>query len=359
MKKRKQAIALITAGMILGNTVPAFAYRPKITGNVLSTDIIAYVDNIPIHSYNYQNHTYVMAEELRDCGFDVVWNGKNRTLNITLPQKRTEKEMSYGDRDRFVSSARAETPGKKRFDVYQTDIQVLFDGKPIQTEEHAKTSVNVNGNTLVLFSALKHFGDVKWDQEYRSSSLHTVGKICTTDFGLQYEETEYIPPQNFVCNLPDGVMIFFDPASRQGMTWDEQKPYEIGRIGGVNIQQWENHADDDILYVRIDKEFLDILKMNCTQPEQNKLQFKSALNEDFVGMAGGDSLPVGDRVFYKTNLSLYQDGKQTEEQDAPIFLSMDHELYIKASALEDAFGMKINNAPEFSDWRWDIVFTKE
>ena len=358
MKKRKMVITLMTVGIILSNTIPTFAYRPKIIGNVLSTDIVAYVDRVPIRSYNYQNHTYVMAEELRDYGFDVIWNGKNRTLNITLPQKRTKKKMSYKEEQSFLNSARAETPGKKRFDVYQTDIQVLFDGKPIQTEENAKTSVNVNGNTLVLFSALKHFGDVKWDQECRSSSLHTVGKICTTDFGLQYEETEYIP-QNFVCDLPDGVSIYFDPAGRQGMTWEEQKPYEIGIIGGVNIQQWENHADDDIFYVRIDKSFLDILKMNCTQPEQNKLQFKSALDEDFVGMAGGDSFRADDRVFYKTNLSLYQDGKQIETQDAPIFLSMNHELYIKASALEEAFGMKINDAPEFRDWRWDIVFTKE
>lgn len=354
MKKRKQAIALITAGMILGSTVPAFAYRPKIIGNVLSTDIIAYVDNIPIHSYNYQNHTYVMAEELRDYGFDVVWNGKNRTLNITLPQKRTEKEMSYEEEQRFLSSAKAETPGKKRFDVYQTDIQVLFDGKPIQTEEHAKTSVNVNGNTLVLFSALKHFGDVKWDQEYRSSSLHTVGKICTTDFGLQYEQTEHIPG-SFTYQASDGTYVDFSIKD-----FEDGGKLVLTGMCITAISGGEDNIYKYIDYIQIDKQFLDVLKMNLTQPEQNKLQFKSALDGDFIGLAGG--FPTVTRPafqVYKTNLSLYQDNQPTAKDELPTFLSMDYQLYVKASALEDAFGMKF--IPEFnSDGRFlDIVFTKE
>ena len=46
--------------------------KEKIIGNVLSTDIVTFIDRTPIRSYNYQNHTYVIAEKLRDYGFDVA-----------------------------------------------------------------------------------------------------------------------------------------------------------------------------------------------------------------------------------------------------------------------------------------------
>lgn len=51
-------------------------------GYVTQTDIVCFIDYSPIESYNYKNKTYVVAEDLMNYGFDVVWNNERRELTI-------------------------------------------------------------------------------------------------------------------------------------------------------------------------------------------------------------------------------------------------------------------------------------
>lgn len=55
-------------------TVSAGALAPgDPIGWVLYTDIVAYINDVPIRSYNIGGYTYVVAEDLVDYGFDVRW----------------------------------------------------------------------------------------------------------------------------------------------------------------------------------------------------------------------------------------------------------------------------------------------
>lgn len=63
---RKKSVILLTFLLLITNSVNIYAYSPKIIGNILSTDVIAYIDKMPIRCYNYANATYVLAKDLRN-----------------------------------------------------------------------------------------------------------------------------------------------------------------------------------------------------------------------------------------------------------------------------------------------------
>lgn len=58
--------------LIIFSIFPLNVYADVI-GEALNTDITAYVDDVPIRSYNIDGWTGIVAEDLREYGFDVVW----------------------------------------------------------------------------------------------------------------------------------------------------------------------------------------------------------------------------------------------------------------------------------------------
>lgn len=192
---RKKSVILLTFLLLITNSVNIYAYSPKIIGNILSTDVIAYIDKMPIRCYNYANATYVLAKDLRNYGFEVTWNGNARTVNITLPENRTVKEFSADEKQALE---KREPARMKKFDFYQTDIQTLFDGKPV-IAKNAPAAINADGKTLILFDSLgNHFGRTEWSDQYRIANIYTNGghlpiETYATDFGMKYQETSPIP----------------------------------------------------------------------------------------------------------------------------------------------------------------------
>ena len=53
-------------------------------GDYYFTDIITYLDSKEITSYNVGGRTYILAEEMVDFGYKVVWDGNAKTLTITV-----------------------------------------------------------------------------------------------------------------------------------------------------------------------------------------------------------------------------------------------------------------------------------
>ena len=64
----------------------AFA-EPQLSaaGNLLETDIKAYINDHRINSYNVNGYTALIAEDLVKYGFKVDWDSNARILNITRP----------------------------------------------------------------------------------------------------------------------------------------------------------------------------------------------------------------------------------------------------------------------------------
>lgn len=80
-----------------------------IAGNYYSTDIITTVDGMEIESYNIGGRTCIAAEQLRDFGYNVIWDETARTLTIKKPADFYKIETDYGtittDQNCFVHAS--------------------------------------------------------------------------------------------------------------------------------------------------------------------------------------------------------------------------------------------------------------
>lgn len=58
-----------------------------VLGNYYETDIVTYLDGKPITAYNIGGRTYVHAEEMRNFGYEVIWDEADRNLFIKSPDR--------------------------------------------------------------------------------------------------------------------------------------------------------------------------------------------------------------------------------------------------------------------------------
>ena len=162
MKKR---LSSKIAGLALSATIvftQAFTASAAVVGEVVNhtlyTDIVAYIDGQPIESYNINGETAIVAEQLIGYGFNVTWNAEERSLSITEGTKNVPK------RDVTVLDIPPAIIGKKKSEVYYTDIVTYIDGAPVE-------SYNVGGSTIIIFDSLSAFGDITWDSGERIISF--------------------------------------------------------------------------------------------------------------------------------------------------------------------------------------------
>ena len=66
----------------------------NIVGNYYETDIVTYLDNKVITSYNVGGRTYIHAEQMMDFDYRVIWDKYERTLDVTSP-KFLNKDYAY------------------------------------------------------------------------------------------------------------------------------------------------------------------------------------------------------------------------------------------------------------------------
>ena len=58
----------------------AYSKIGQVIGSILYSDIITYIDGKQINSYNINGTTAITVEDLRDYGYEVVWDNDLRTL---------------------------------------------------------------------------------------------------------------------------------------------------------------------------------------------------------------------------------------------------------------------------------------
>ena len=138
-------------------TIPTFAQSYGIIGSVLTTDIRAYINGSEIPAYNVNGNMVIVGSDLRNYGFDVVYDNNARTSNVSYSGNGTWNPLS-------VVSGNDYSIGEKVMDVYDTDITVLLNGMPV-------TSYNVDGRMAFKFSELKIYGDYYYDNGTRTTNL--------------------------------------------------------------------------------------------------------------------------------------------------------------------------------------------
>lgn len=328
--KKKSCILLMSLALA-ANTVNVYAYQPKIIGSVLSTDIIAYIDKNPIRSYNYSNSTYVLAKDLRDYGFEVTWNDDTRTVNITLPENRTVKEFSDDEKQALE---KRDPVGIKRYDVYQTDIQTLFDGEPVASTD-APAAINVDGKTLILFSSLgNHFGRTEWSEQYRIANIYTDGgqlpsETYTTDFGMEYQETTpmYLNTMNiYRCGtFPVGT----DQMINLVTIWLQDNNH--------NTLKNPDGTYKTETYMEVNQALVNAFNLKITNSAANQLSLETPLSKVSFENLATNVLTYMPASVFKTNVIL--SNPSASSKDFPDFLSIDHKLYVSSQAFAKSLEM--------------------
>ena len=115
----KKIIVFINGIMILMTSAvnADFLKISDVINSVLATDIIAYIDGLPINSYNIDGNTAVIVEELDKYGFDITWDEMSRILTV---ERNVYKIVTGGNYEHSGDPVNVGTPF---MDVYYTDIR--------------------------------------------------------------------------------------------------------------------------------------------------------------------------------------------------------------------------------------------
>ena len=157
----------------------------RIVGEALNTDIRAYIDEIPIRSYNIGGKTGIVAEDLRDYGFEVIWYPDLRELIVA-------QSDSTATGSGHVFKETTEPVGSHAAYVYETYIVTYVGGRKVE-------AFNIGGETVIYVDDMETFGDVKWDEASREVhfTTKTPWEIDLSD-GIIYAEHQqqypYIDP---------------------------------------------------------------------------------------------------------------------------------------------------------------------
>lgn len=185
-------------------------------GTAYHTDIVAYINNCAIPSYAVNGQSVIVAEDLRNFGFDVVWNPYNRTLTIS-------RNGNYYVSPMYVD--KSYTSGAKFTNILETDIRVYAGGRQL-------TSYAMNGYTMIPMEELTMFGSVNWVPADRALVM-TVDGLQTFFTGKQRVGKKYMPGTT----APDYGWY----TQSVCMEWDDDSNGDSFRVyysSGTELQQY-------------------------------------------------------------------------------------------------------------------------
>ena len=157
-------------------SLSAAALRPgDVAGQVLATEIRAFIDGVEIPAYNIDGNLGVVAEDLGAYGFVTGYDDSIRTLTVT----RTGAAV----RGVAIPEGSHKPSGTVIARVLYSDIRVYLDGREV-------TGYNIDGRTILLFSSLDAYG--------RRTYLHGAA--------LSMLETGEVLPDTAAYALPQKVV---------------------------------------------------------------------------------------------------------------------------------------------------------
>ncbi len=158
MKKLISIITALVSALCMLTPVSAYKIGDYI-GTVYHTDIVAYINNYAIPSYAASGTSVVVAEDLRNFGFDVIWDNDTRTLSISRNDEKTPAGMD------FVKDG---TPSMPFTSILYTDIVVYANGEKVP-------SYAINGYTMIPMESLTMLGEYEWVPEERALKMWVDG----------------------------------------------------------------------------------------------------------------------------------------------------------------------------------------
>lgn len=171
-----------------------------VINKVLATDIKAYVNGYEIPSMNIDGRTAIIVEDLRNYGFDVVWNPGKRTLTINENTYKSIEPISI-DKNENIEI------GTKIKDVLYTDIKTFIGDNEVR-------SFNIGGYTAIYIDSLDKFGDISWSEENREIAFKSQSRNIDNKFQEEKQDNSFIIKQisdiEFYIKFSDDGKMFLD-----------------------------------------------------------------------------------------------------------------------------------------------------
>ncbi len=155
MKKFISIVMILVLSLSCCFCTMASAKNGDVIGKALHSDIVAYINHYAIPSYIVNDRVVVIAEDLKNFGFNVMWDSNTRTLNIYRNTSKSVYKMNFNKEGK---------PGTVYKDVLETDIKVYADRALI-------TSYNIDGKTMIPLEELTMFGSFAWVPEIRALKM--------------------------------------------------------------------------------------------------------------------------------------------------------------------------------------------
>ena len=210
MKTSVKRIILATLLFTILFISSAYAKVGDISGTAYNTDIVVYINNYAIPSYAVNGQSVIVAEDLKNFGFDVRWNAEERSLYIDRNTNNSVTEMHV---------AKLEKSGTRFSDILSTDIRVFAHG-------NQPTSYALNGYTMIPVEELSTFGELNWVENERALKLWLDGvKIRSTKqipekskIGAPIGSSICVDGIGFYTNSADGIHVYWQGKNNTGKT---------------------------------------------------------------------------------------------------------------------------------------------
>jgi len=128
---------------------------------ILHSDVKTYLNDYPIRAYNFNSKMVIVAEDLKNYGYNVIWNADERTLVISgMTYDRESFPMPYTHEDNISK----DIIGTIAYEVLPTDIKTYYDDKLLE-------SFNINGRTAIYieeFAEKTGYIKSKWNETDRT-----------------------------------------------------------------------------------------------------------------------------------------------------------------------------------------------
>ncbi len=175
----------------------------------------------PIESYNINNKTYVIAEDLFSYGFDVKWDPKARTLKIACNYQAAEATLKV---EQININKKDIVTGKILYDVYRTNIKTFIDDKIV-------TAYNIDGYTLIKLSDLSVYGNLSWSENRKLASINVLPKVLNEAFEkAEKQEIKIDEFTTYIGEVKDGVPNGIGK-EKYLKEWTGKAEYGFGHIG--------------------------------------------------------------------------------------------------------------------------------
>lgn len=156
---RRMACAALAAVLAAGMVIPASAAKVgTVIGHALHTNIVAQINGHALRSYNVNNRTAVVAEDLARYGFKVTWDDGTRTLSVERDMDEKGNVKDPRNYPPYEKEELLEPAGSPAESILATDIVAYVAGEQVE-------SFNIDGETLIWLSDLSRYGTVTWDAE--------------------------------------------------------------------------------------------------------------------------------------------------------------------------------------------------